>query len=106
MAKVGIGYIVPNMEVMFGKLTFGSLADEITERRNGKRVQVSRVYNIFSDVQRADNIQVIVPANANKGFEFEDEIKLENVKIVANGGNINGNAYTDFVMYADNIVKA
>ncbi|BDP55807.1 hypothetical protein EfmJHP36_02860 [Enterococcus faecium] len=45
---------------------------------------LSRSYNLYSDVQRADDIVVVLPAEAGeKHFGFEERVKLVNPRITA-----------------------
>ena len=47
-------HVVPDMEKTFGRLTFGGEGEaEVTRGRNSR--PLSRTYNLFSDVQRADD---------------------------------------------------
>lgn len=98
--------VVPNMKETFGKLTFAG-EGEVVEQRNGRNTRViSRAYNLFSDKQRADDVEVIVTGDVSqKAFDFEEEVELVNPRITAEGRNIAGNGHTDYVMYADEIKK-
>lgn len=98
--------IVPDMKETFGKLTFAGEGEVVKQgsRRNEKII--SRTYNLFSDKQRADNVEVIVTGNvAQKAFEFEDVVELENPRIEVVGKNIQGQGYADYILYADDIKK-
>lgn len=99
-------FAVPNMKETFGKLTFAG-EGEVVERRNGRNTKViSRTYNLFSDKQRADDVEVIITGDVSqKAFDFEDEIELVKPRIIAEGRNIAGKAYTNYIMYADEIKK-
>ena len=59
------------MEKTFGNLEFAG-EDKIEQRRiNGRMAVLSRSFNLYSDVQRADDIVVILPAEAGeKHFDF------------------------------------
>ena len=83
-------HVVPDMEKTFGRLTFGGEGEaEVTRGRNSR--PLSRTYNLFSDVQRADDISVKITGNVGQhAFEFMEEVELVNPKIVATGKNING----------------
>ena len=49
-------FVIPNMEKTFGNLEFAG-EDKIVQRRiNGQLTILSRSYNLYSDVQRADDI--------------------------------------------------
>ncbi len=52
------------MEKTFGNLEFAG-EDKTEQRRiNGRMAVLSRSFNLYSDVQRADDIVVILPAEA------------------------------------------
>ncbi len=79
-------HIIPNMEKTFGNLEYAGEGDVEQKRINGKMTVLSRSYNLYSDIQRADDIVVILPANAGeKIFEVEEKVKLVNPKIIAEG---------------------
>ena len=68
-------FVIPNMEKTFGNLEFAG-EDKIEQRRiNGRMAVLSRSFNLYSDVQRADDIVVILPAEAGeKHFDFEEQM--------------------------------
>lgn len=70
-------FVIPNMEKTFGNLEFAG-EDKVVQRRiNGQLTILSRSYNLYSDVQRADDIVVVLPAEAGeKHFGFEERVKL------------------------------
>ena len=72
-------FVIPNMEKTFGNLEFAG-EDKTEQRRiNGRMAVLSRSFNLYSDVQRADDIVVILPAEAGeKHFDFEERVKLVN----------------------------
>lgn len=105
-------FVVPDMEKTFGTLVF---AGNEAEKKQGfgrtERVE-NRVYHLFSDVQKADDIVVRIPEKAGKKvFGYEEEVTLVNPRIVAEGKSIvnNGtgasNGYSDYVLLADDIIK-
>ena len=79
-------FVIPNMEKTFGNLEFVG-EDKVVQRRiNGRLTVLSRSYNLYSDVQRADDIVVVLPAEAGeKHFGFEERVKLVNPRITARG---------------------
>ena len=82
-------YIVPDMAQTFGNLEFAGENDVEQQRVNGRFVPVTRSYNLYSDIQRADDIIVVLPASAGeKNFESEEKVKLINPKITAEGYKI------------------
>ena len=49
-------HVIPNMEKTFGTLEFAG-ENKVEQRRiNGRMTVVSRSFNLYSDVQRADDI--------------------------------------------------
>lgn len=68
---------------------------------------VSRSYNLYSDVQRADDIIVMLPTSAGeKNFESKEKVKLINPKITAEGYKIGTRRFTNYILSADDMVKA
>ncbi len=100
-------HIIPNMEKTFGNLEYAGEGDVEQKRINGKITVISRSYNLYSDIQRADDIVVVLPANAGeKSFEVEERVKLINPKIIAEGYKIGTRGFTNYILLADDIVKA
>lgn len=100
-------FVVPKMKETFGELAFAGPGNTTTERSNGRVSIVSRTYHLFSDVQRADDIEVRIPASAGeKHFEYEDVVTLVNPRITAEGYSIGDRGYTNYVLTADDMVKA
>ncbi|CAC99192.1 DUF961 domain-containing protein [Carnobacterium divergens] len=99
-------HVIPNMEKTFGQLEFAGEGKVEQRRINGKPTILSRSYNLYSNIQRADDIVVILPAEAGeKHFEIEQKVKLVNPRITAEGYKIGTRGFTNYVMYADDIVK-
>ena len=82
-------HVIPNMEKTFGNLEFAG-ENKVEQRRiNGRMAVISCSYNLYSDVQRADDIIVVLPAAAGeKNFEVEEKVRLINPKITAEGYKI------------------
>ncbi len=100
-------HVIPNMEKTFGVLEYAGEGKVEQRRINGKPTILSRSYNLYSNIQRADDIVVILPAEAGeKYFEPEDKIKLVNPKITAEGFKIGNRGFTNYIMHADDMVKA
>ena len=100
-------HVIPNMEKTFGTLEYAGEGKVEQRRINGKRTILSRSYNLYSNIQRADDIVVILPVEAGeKHFEAEDKIKLINPKITAEGFKIGSRGFTNYIMHADDMVKA
>lgn len=99
-------HIIPNMEKTFGQLEYAGEGTVEQRRINGKPTVLSRSYNLYSTIQRADDIEVMLPADAGeKHFEVDDKVKLVNPKITAEGYKIGSRGFTNYIMYADDIVK-
>ena len=62
-------FVVPDKEKDLGNLEFGGpeQASREDKKRVGRQeVVVQRRYKLFSDVQRADDIEVVIPAQAGE----------------------------------------
>lgn len=76
-------------------------------RVNGRLTILSRGYNLYSDIQRADDIVLVLPPEAGeKHFEVEDKVKLINPRITAKGYKIGARGFTNYILHADDMVKA
>lgn len=100
-------HVIPNMEKTFGNLEFAG-ENKVEQRRiNGRMAVISRSYNLYSDVQRADDIIVVLPAAAGeKNFEVEEKVRLIKPKITAEGYKIGNRGFTNYILSADDMVKA
>lgn len=104
--KMQLKYVIPNMKETFGILEYAGEAKVEQRRINGRMTVISRSYNLYSDVQRADDIIVILPADAGeKSFNFEDKVKLVNPRITVEGYKIGSRGFTNYILHADNMVK-
>lgn len=66
---------------------------------------VSRSYNLYSDVQRADDIIVVLPAEAGeKHFQPEQKVKLIHPRITAEGYKIGTRGFTNYILLADDML--
>lgn len=100
-------YVVPNMAQTFGNLEFAGENKIEQQRINGRFTPVSRSYNLYSDVQRADDIIVTIPAKAGeKYFKPEQRVKLINPKITADGKAVKGRGFTNYILTADDMLPA
>ncbi|EJM6035838.1 YdcP family protein [Enterococcus faecalis] len=100
-------YVIPNMEKTFGELEYAGEGKVEQRRINGKLTILSRSYNLYSTIQRADDIVVVLPAEAGeKFFESEAKIRLLNPKIIAEGYKIGARGFTNYIMHADDMVEA
>ena len=94
-------FVVPNMAQTFGNLEFAGENEVRQQRINDRMAVVSRSYNLYSDVQRADDIVVTLPAKAGeKNFQPEQKVKLIN----PDGYNINGRGFTNYILLADDML--
>lgn len=69
-------YVVPNMEKTFGNLEFAGEKEVITARDDKKGKYIAkRSYNLYSDVQKGENVVVEIPAQAGeKNFQYEQKV--------------------------------
>ena len=82
-------FVVPNMEKTFGNLEFAGENTTEQQRINGRMAVINRSYNLYSDVQRADDVVVTLPAKAGeKHFSPEQKVKLINPRITTDGYKI------------------
>ena len=72
-------FVVPNMEKTFGNLEFAGENTTEQQRINGRMAVINRSYNLYSDVQRADDVVVTLPAKAGESLLMA--IKSENVDL-------------------------
>ena len=102
---MGLKFVVPNMEKTFGNLEFAGINEEGSRWKNGRMNVVNRSYNLYSDVQRADEIVVILPAKAGeKNFKMDQKVKLVNPIITATGYRVGERGYTNYVLHADDML--
>lgn len=100
-------HVIPNMEKTFGNLEYAGEGTIQQRRINGKATIISRSYNLYSDIQRADDIVVVLPAEAGeKHFEIETNIHLINPRLSAEGYKIGTRGFTNYIMHADDMVQA
>lgn len=100
-------HVIPNMEKTFGNLEYAGEGKTEQRRINGRMTVISRSFNLYSDVQRADDIIVVLPASAGeKNFEVEEKVRLINPKITADGYKIGTRGFTNYILSADDMVKA
>ena len=101
-------YVVPDMAQSFGTLEFAGESEPVFERdKNNRRVLARRSYNLYSDVQKGENVVVEIPVQAGeKHFKYEQKVKLVNPKITAEGKNVRGRGYTNYILTADDMLPA
>ena len=84
-----------------GNITFAGAGRENQQRTNGRRAVTSRTY-----IQRADNVEVVIPGKAGvKHFEYEEPVALINPHVELGGYAINDRGYVNYTLYADDIVS-
>ena len=99
-------FVVPKMKETFGNLSYAGAGEAVTQRVNGRVVVKSRTYHLFSDVQRADDVTVVLPSGAGeKHFAYDEPVTLVNPRITAEGKSINQRGYTEYIMTADDMVS-
>ncbi|HHA4378890.1 TPA: YdcP family protein [Enterococcus faecium] len=100
-------HIIPNMEKTFGTLEFAGEASVESRREDGRLKVLSRTYHLYSSVQKADQVMVTIPAIAGEiELDYETKVRLVDPKISAIGYKIGESAFTNYVLTAENIVKA
>ena len=99
-------YVVPDMAQSFGTLEFAGESEPIFERdKNNRKVIARRSYNLYSDIQKGENVVVEIPVQAGeKHFKYEQKVKLVNPKLYGRGYAIGDMGHTDYVLVADDIV--
>ena len=101
-------YVVPDMAQSFGTLEFAGESEPIFERdKNNRKVIARRSNNLYSDIQKGENVVVEIPVQAGeKHFKYEQKVKLVNPKITAEGKNVRGRGYTNYILTADDMLPA
>ena len=65
----------------------------------------STFHNLYSDVQRADDVVVVLPAKAGeKHFLPEQKVKLINPRITTDGYKIGERGFVNYILLADDIL--
>ena len=100
-------HVILNMEKPFGNLEYAGEGKVEQRRINRRMTTLARSYNLYSDIQRADDIEVILPQEVGeKFFEHEGKVKLVNARITAEGYIIGDRGFTKYILHADDMVKA
>src|SRR5699024_1931502 len=99
-------FVIPNMEKTFGNLEFAG-EDKVVQRRiNGRLTVLSRSYNLYSDVQRADDTVVVRPAESGeKRFGLGERGKLGKPRITAEGYKIGTRRIKNYLIHAEDMIK-
>lgn len=89
-------YVVPDMAQSFGTLEFAGESDHVFDRdKDNRRFFARRSYNLYSDVQRGENVVVEIPVQAGeKHFKYEQKVKLVNPKLYGRGYAIGDMGHT------------
>lgn len=96
--------VILDMPKTVGEMRFGGLREERIGRVRNTRTVVTREYNIFSKVQK-EEIQVRIPGRVGaKTYGFRQQVELVNPRLIAEGRNIGGSGYVDYVIEADDIL--
>lgn len=67
----------------------------------------STFHNLYSDVQRADDVVVVLPAKAGeKHFLPEQKVKLINPRITTDGYKIGERGFVNYILLADDMLPA
>ena len=104
--KMKLKRVIIDMQKTIGKARFGGLREENMGRVRNARTVVTRDYNIFSEVQK-EEIPVRIPGRAGaKSFNFREEVEFVNPRLIAEGRNIGGSGFADYLIEADDIVAA
>ena len=71
-------YVVPDMAQSFGTLEFAGESEPVFEKdKYNRRVLARRSYNLYSDVQKGENVVVEIPVQAGeKHFKYEQKVNL------------------------------
>lgn len=102
---MNLKFIVPDMEKTFGEITFGGPGRETTQNANNRRVAISRRFNFFSSIQRADALEVILPGKAGaKNFPYETPIRLVEPRITVRANVIRDNSYPIYTLNAKDMI--
>ena len=99
-------YVVPDMAQSFGTLEFAGESDHVFDRdKDNRRVFARRSYNLYSDVQRGENVVVEIPVQAGeKKFKYEQKVKLVNPVADTVSRKTYTGADVDWYVKAENIV--
>ncbi|MFV0381554.1 MAG: DUF961 family protein [Breznakia sp.] len=103
----GTTVIVTEVTAPNGYFKKGEIKKVVIKPNTTVSVTLTIKNSLYSTVQRADDIVVVLPVEAGeKHFESEDKIRLINPKITAEGYKIGNRGFTNYIMHADDMVKA
>ena len=80
-------YVVPDMAQSFGTLEFAGESDHVFDRdKDNRRFFARRSYNLYSDVQRGENVVVEIPVQAGeKHFKYEQKVRSYTAEVTQSG---------------------
>ena len=100
-------FVVPNMEKTFGNLEFAGENTTEQQRINGRMAVITRSYNLYSDVQRADDGRGDTSCQSwRKHFSPEQKVKLINPRITTDGYKIGERGFVNYILLADDMLPA
>ncbi|HFD6749674.1 YdcP family protein [Vagococcus acidifermentans] len=100
-------HVIPDVEKTFGRLEFAGEGKITTQRINGQTEIISRGYKVYSDIQRADDLEIILPAHVGeKNIPYMAPVKLIHPKITAEGYKIGNRGFVNYVCHADDLILA
>ena len=100
-------YVIPNVEKTFGNLEYDGEGNIEQRRVNGRNIVLSLSYNLYSDIQIADDIVVILPVEVGeKHFEVKKRVKLINPRVAEEGYKIVSRGFTNYILHADDMIEA
>ncbi|MFD2728487.1 YdcP family protein [Enterococcus camelliae] len=93
-------FVVPDMIETFGKISYAGEGEILTEGYGRNTTVIGRSYHLYSSKQRADDIEVVVSAEAGeKDFDQDQPLKAVNPHLVAKGYEIENHGFTDYVVF-------
>ena len=76
---------MPDMAQSFGTLEFAGESEPVFERdKNNRRIVLAkRSYNLYSDLQKGENVVEEIPVQAGeKHFKYEQKVKLAESEVI------------------------
>lgn len=102
---MNLKFVVPDMEKTFGEITFAGPGKESSQNVNNRKVAISRRFNFYSSIQRADALEVILPGKAGgKNFPYETPVRLVDPEITVRANVIRDNSYPVYTLRAKDMV--
>ena len=102
-----LNHIIPDMEKTFGTLEFAGIGNVEQVYVTGKPPVITRKFHLFSDVQRAEDIIVILPGNVGeKRIEPDTPVTLINPRIAVEGYKIGERGLSKYILLADDMIES